>query len=68
VVSFLEEEALLTRDEKKVITAVDWQGLIARWVRDYRVTESNAVRSYLEPRGLPALGSKIRRLDRYAIT
>ena len=68
VVSFLEEEALLTRDEKKVITAVDWQGLIARWVRDYRVTESNAVRSYLEPRGLPALGSKMERLDRYAIT
>ncbi|MEX2125969.1 MAG: hypothetical protein WD795_18915 [Woeseia sp.] len=68
VVSFLEEEALLTRDAKKVITVVDWQALIARWVRDYRVTESNAVRSYLEPRGLPALGSKIRRLDRYAIT
>lgn len=68
VVSFLEEEALLTRDEKKVITAVDWQALIARWVRDYRVTESNAVRSYLEPRGLPALGSKMERLDRYAIT
>lgn len=68
VVSLLEEEALLTRDAKKAITAVDWQALITRWVRDYRVTESNAVRSYLEPRGLLALGSKIRRLDRYAIT
>lgn len=68
VVSFLEEEALLTRNEKKVITSVDWPALISRWVRDYSVTESNVVRSYLEPRGLPALGSKIAKLGRYAVT
>jgi hypothetical protein len=30
VVSFLEEEALVTRDEKKAITSVDWPALIAR--------------------------------------
>jgi hypothetical protein len=68
VVSFLDEEALLTRDEKKVITAVDWAALIARWVRDYSVTESNVLRSYLEPRGLAALGSKMSKLERYAVT
>jgi hypothetical protein len=68
VVSFLEEEALLTRDEKKVITSVDWSALIARWVRDYRVTESNVLRSYLEPRGLAALGPKMSKLERYAVT
>jgi hypothetical protein len=68
VVSFLEEEALLTRDEKKVITSVDWPALITRWVRDYRVTESNVVSSYIEPRGLAALGSKMERLGRYAVT
>jgi hypothetical protein len=68
VVSLLEEEALLTRDQKKVITAVDWPALISRWVRDYSVTESNVVRSYLEPRGLLALGSKTAKLGRYAVT
>ena len=52
VVSFLEEEALITRDQKKVVTATDWVGLIRRWVNDYSVRGSNAVRSFLEPRGL----------------
>jgi hypothetical protein len=68
VVSFLEEEAFLTRDEKKVITAVDWPALISRWVRDYSVTGSNVLRSYLEPRGLAALGPKMSKLERYAVT
>lgn len=68
VISFLEEEALLTRDQKKAITAVDWSALISRWARDYSVTQSNVVRSYLEPRGLAALGSKMAKLGRYAIT
>lgn len=68
VVSFLEEEALLTRNEKKVITSVDWAALISRWVRDYSVTKSNVVRSYLEPRGLLALGPKVAKLGRYAVT
>src|SRR5690606_10236364 len=68
VFSLLEEEALLTRNEKKVITDVEWPALISRWVRDYSVTESNVVRSYLEPRGLAALGPKITKLERYAVT
>lgn len=68
VVSFLEAEALLTRDEKKVITFVDWAALISRWVRDYSVTDSNVVRSYLEPRGLAALGPKMAKLGGYAVT
>lgn len=68
VVSFLEEEALLTRNQKKLVTAVDWSALIARWVGDYSVTTSNVVRSYLEPRGLAALASKMSKLERYAVT
>ena len=68
VVSFLEEENLLTRNEKKVIIAVDWAALISRWARDYRVTESNVVHSYLEPRGLAALGPKLVKLGTYAVT
>ena len=68
VVRFLEEEALVTRDEKKRITGVDWPALVAYWARDYGVTTSNVVRSYLEPRGLAALTTKIVKLGRYAVT
>lgn len=68
VVTFLEEEALLTRDERKSITAVDWQALIKRWAADYSVTGSNVLRSYLEPRGLGALPPRLAKLDRYAAT
>jgi hypothetical protein len=68
VVTFLEEEALLTRDEKKVIQAVDWAALLRRWVTDYSVTGSNVLHSYLEPRGLSALTPKLSKLGRYAVT
>lgn len=68
VVSFLEEEAVITRNEKKVITAIDWPALVKRWVADYSVTRSNAVHSYLEPRGLGALAPRLTKLGRYAVT
>jgi hypothetical protein len=68
VVGLLEEEALLSRDDKKKITAVDWARLIERWTRDYNVHSSNRLHSYLEPRGLPALSGKLSRLERYAVT
>lgn len=68
VVGLLEEEALLARDAKKRITSVDWAALIARWVRDYSVTGSNVVHSYLEPRGLAVLASKLAKFGRYAVT
>jgi hypothetical protein len=68
VVNLLEEEALLTRGDKKQVASVDWPALINRWVRDYEVRTSNRMRSYLEPRGLSALGTKLASLERYAIT
>ena len=68
VVTFLEREALLNRDADKQIIDVDWAALLARWAADYGVATSNARRSYLEPRGLAALGAKLGRLDRYAAT
>lgn len=37
-------------------------------MRDYRVTESNVLSSYLEPRGLAALGPRMSKLERYAVT
>jgi len=68
VVSLLEEEALVTRDDKKLVTSVDWPRLIKRWAGDYNVTGSNTMTSYLEPRGLSALAPKLDKLDRYAVT
>ena len=68
VVTFLEEEALITRDEKKTITVVDWPALINRWASDYSITGSNVLRSYIEPRGLGALAPRLAKLSRYAVT
>jgi hypothetical protein len=68
VVSLLEEEALISRDEKKAITAVDWPALVKRWVADYDVRTSNVQSSYLEPRGLAALGPKLANVGPYAVT
>lgn len=68
VVNFLEEEAMLTRDSKKQITAVDWPTLIGRWTKDYSIARSNTLTSFIEPRGLHALKTKLSRLGRYAAT
>jgi hypothetical protein len=68
VVSLLDREALIKRNERKQIAFVDWQALIAFWTRDYNVRTSNRQYSYLEPRGFSTLVSKLRRLPRYAAT
>lgn len=68
VVTFLETEALLTRDDKKRVATVDVPALLARWAKDYELTKSNELHTFLEPRGLPALWPKLERLPRYAAT
>lgn len=68
VVSFLETEALITRDDKKRIVAVDAVALLSRWAKDYDLTKSNELHKMLEPRGLPALWPKLGQLPRYAAT
>ena len=68
VVSFLESEALLTRDDKKRIVAVDAVALLSRWAKDYELTKTNELHKLLEPRGLPMLWAKLDKLPRYAAT
>lgn len=68
VVNFLEEEALLRRDAKKQIIYVNLPDLMIRWTQDYNILTSNKVFSYLEPRHLSTLISKLQKLDRYAVT
>lgn len=68
VVSLLDSEALVVRDDRKRVTAVDRGPLLARWSKDFAVTRSNEVRTFLEPRGLDLLWRKLSRLPRYAVT
>lgn len=69
VVDLLEREALLTKDSKRRVEDVDWAGVIKRWSDDYEFRRSNNVTTYLEPRGLREVTSKLREVKwPYAIT
>lgn len=57
IVALLEREALVEREGRgpaRVITRVLWADLIRRWSADYRLLESNTVRLFLAPQGVPA--------------
>jgi hypothetical protein len=68
VLSFLDAEALVTRDASKQVVAVAWPSVLERWARDYSVRTTNAMRPCLEPGGLSALLAKLGRLGRCAVT
>jgi hypothetical protein len=60
VVGLLEQEALIERQPRGAITAVDWRGLLERWSRDYGFQQSNEVIGCLHPRGLASLTQALR--------
>jgi hypothetical protein len=65
----LDRDGLLTKDGRGPITDLDWEGVIRRWAKDYDITTSNQVSTFLEPRGLAALQTKLGKLQRgYAVT
>lgn len=70
MVDLLDREALLERTPRGPISSVDWPALLRRWTQDYSFVESNRTIAVLEPRGLPVLLAKLRRLktSTYAIT
>jgi len=70
VVEFLEREALIERTPRGPIRTVEWRRLLERWSEDYGFQRSNVVRTYLQPRGLPAVldGLAAARGLRYALT
>ncbi len=68
-VDLLERDGLITKDGRGPITDLDWEGAIRRWAKDYDVSTANQVNTFLEPRGLPALSTKLGKLKRgYAMT
>jgi hypothetical protein len=68
-VDLLDRDGLITKDGRGPITDLDWEGVIRRWAKDYDVTNSNRLSTFLEPRGLAALQAKLGNLKRgYALT
>jgi hypothetical protein len=55
----LDRDGLITRDTRGSVTDVDWAGIIRRWSRDYDFTRSNQISTYLDPRGLDTLATKL---------
>jgi hypothetical protein len=71
VLDFLEEEALIARGARGIVEEVRWRELLERWSQDYGFQESNEVKAFLQPRGLPALRTALEeRSDQfsYAVT
>lgn len=70
VVGLLEREGLVTRDDIGGITEVRWPGVLRRWTQEYGLTTSNTVQTFLEPRGIDALLTKLSagRWDGHAVT
>lgn len=68
----LETEALVSRTPRGGVTDVQWADLIRRWTNDRAFSESNAVQTYLAPRGLAAMLQTLHGVDptdvRYAVT
>lgn len=59
VIELLERDAIVTREPRGPVLAVDWEAAIRRWAQDYDQTASNTAALFLEPRGLPALETKL---------
>ena len=60
---------LFVRLPRGPVTDVKWPDLLRRWSQDYSFGRSNKTRTFLEPRGLPALLKKLQSgPDRAAVT
>jgi hypothetical protein len=55
VVEFLEREALIEREPRGPVVAVQWRRILERRSEDYGFQRSNTVSAYLQPRGIAAL-------------
>ncbi len=69
VLSFLDSEALIVRVGRGRIESVDWAALLRRVAQDAPLESRGLVRTFLEPRGLPALLTRLARFEGpYAVT
>ncbi len=63
VLAFLDTEALVTRVGRGRMQAVDWPALLRRWAKEAPIDSRGQVRTYLEPRGFPALVARLAKSD-----
>ncbi len=69
VVSYLVEEAMVSRDGRGPIESVAWQQLLRRWASEYPLLAANRAEFFLEPRGPRALLDRLVEVDlEYAAT
>ena len=70
VSGLLEPDEIVTKESPRGrIVLVDWEALARRWAMDYDFATSNALTTWLEPRGTKALLSRLRDTGiRYAVT
>jgi hypothetical protein len=69
VLALLDRDALIQREKGDVVNRVQKADLIRRWVRDYSLLQSNITDSFLEPRGVPTLLTKLKSAKfKYAVT
>ena len=59
VLELLEREAIVTRQPRGPVLAVDWKAAIRRWAEDYDQTTSNTATTFLDPRGLLSIEKKL---------
>lgn len=69
IIALLDREALIRREGRGRIASVDWQRLLKRWAQDAPLESRGQQVTCLEPRGLGALDTKLKKLSlRYAVT
>lgn len=69
VVSYLVEEAMVSRDGRGPIESVAWQQLLRRWASEYPLLAANQAEFFLEPRGPRALLDRLVEVDlQYVVT
>jgi hypothetical protein len=66
---FLEREAIVTRNEDRAVTDVDWPALLRRWAQDYTFADPDRTGTFRDPRGTEAFFERLSTADlQYAVT
>lgn len=69
VLSFLEDQDVIVRDDQGEVIKAQWEELLKLWSRDYSVSEANRAVQYLAPRGFTPLRERLATYEgQYALT
>lgn len=69
VLDLLEQDDVISRDQRGGVADVRWRDLLRRWAQDYTVTKTNRAVPCLAARGLDAFTSRLRSYgERWALT